>query len=124
MGGSYWVKERVEWNWSALLHALLPTFATAYIRYCCCLHTPPPLLPTSFASRCVLCRGACGGDVPNEEQTKKPGAYGEVQSASKACGAYAALPRITSQALLEWPERVPTIFISFDIGFCKSTSSA
>ena len=58
MGGSYWVKERVEWNWSALLHALLPTFATAYIRYCCCLHTPPPLLPTSFASR--LCRGACG----------------------------------------------------------------
>ena len=73
MGGSYWVKERVEWNW-----------------------------------------GACGGDVPNREQTAKTDFP---SSAYAACGAYAALPRLTAEAIREWPPSVPTIFVSFDIGF-------
>ena len=62
MGGSYWVSDRVEWNW-----------------------------------------GACGGAAnPN---------------ASTECGSYAALPQLTSAALKAWPAAVPTVFVSFDIGF-------
>ena len=73
MGGSYWVKDRVEWNW-----------------------------------------GACGGDEPNREQTEKTPFPA---SAYAACGAYATLPRLTADAIREWPQSVPTIFLSFDIGF-------
>ena len=61
MGGSFWVKDRVEWNFAA-----------------------------------------CGGPG-NPNATK--------------CGAYVDLARLTSSALREWPPDVPTIFISFDIGF-------
>lgn len=73
MGGSYWVKERVEWNW-----------------------------------------GACGGEVPNREQTAKTRFP---NNAYAACNTYSALPRLTADALSEWPQSVPTVFLSFDIGF-------
>ena len=58
--------------------------------------------------------GACGGDVPNREQTAKTDFP---SSAYAACGAYAALPRLTAEAIREWPPSVPTVFLSFDIGF-------
>ena len=58
MGGSYWVKERVEWNW----YALLPTFATAYIRYC--LHSllllPPHTTAIAAHQFCLSLRALQG----------------------------------------------------------------
>ena len=46
--------------------------------------------------------GACGGPS-NENATK--------------CGAYSKLSQLTSDALSRWPVEVPTVFVSFDIGF-------
>ena len=67
MGGSYWVSNRVEWNF-----------------------------------------GACGG-----VSSSVSGDNEEVAS----CGAYDLLPRLTYETVRQWPDEVPTIFLSFDIGF-------
>ena len=46
--------------------------------------------------------GACGGsDNPNATK----------------CGAYSSLPQLTADLLTQWPASVPTVFVSFDIGF-------